>query len=1121
MKLKLLRQLYYMSRLAFYSIIIQITLGGMLIAGDLSAQLKSKSLEEINWNLRIPEASLDEVLSLVQSETGFSFALNENLVNKDQRVKVKFKKGTLGDLLRALSKETNIKFKRINDQIHVATNTGRGERVEDKYESIKADLTITGKITNENGQGLPGASVVQKGTTNGTITDLEGNYKLTIPEGAIITISFVGYVTQEILVGAQSVINVQMEPDFGHLEEVVVIGYGTTLKKDLTGAVSSVSSEDIQKVSVANTTNLLQGRAAGVRVENNGGAPGAGTNVVIRGTGTFGNDQPLYVVDGNIVDGIDFLNPNDIQDISILKDAAAAAIYGNRAANGVVLVTTKKGLAGDLRINFESRHGIQSPTNMLDFVNAREYADWNNQARDNDGDPRAPGNDTEFDPTIDTDEQDLSINNALYQDYSLSLSGGGENATFYISGQYLDQEGIVVDSDFKRYNFSVNTNMTKGKFIMGQSLTFSRSEDNPNNFFGQERGSLPTTRIFNEDNEGGFGGVDPLFHGVARGINFYGRALLNENLFTTDRVIGTIAPEFEIIDGLTYKLNLGLNYSVFNAFQFEPTFFLSNSDQASNDLAILEESTARSLGTLIENTLNYTKTIGEHHNLNVLLGITKQDNSTRSVGGIGTDFDFNEFRVLDAANVDTDVLGALQENSLISYLGRVNYDYKGKYLFGGTIRRDGSSRFSKENRWAVFPSVSAGWLISEEEFFPSAGVVSFMKLRGSYGELGSQNIGNFETVSTVNITNFYNFGGSLLSGAIVRQLANSDLVWETTKTTNFAVDANILDGRISFTAEYFIKKSEDILAEIPIPTTGGIGQSLLTNAATIENRGFEFLASYHHVAKDLDGLSFNASLNFTTINNEVLELGENVNPIFAGQTTQGQTSTRTDVGQPVGSFFGHVTEGLYQNQSEIDADGRTDAQLGDINYVDLDNDGDIDDDDRTFLGSPIPDFEFGLNLDVTYKNFDFTLFIQGVQGLELWNGKRFAHILDGDGGTKLTDVTNAWTPENPNTDIPRATIRDLANNRRASDFYIEDGSYIRLKAIQLGYTIPKTAIEKIGITRARVYVSGQNLLTITNYTGYDPEIGRALDGGSLFAGGIDARAYPVAKNVIFGVQLSF
>ena len=576
---------------------------------------------------------------------------------------------------------------------------------------------ITGTVLDDAGVPLPGVNVLLEGTVKGTQTDFDGNYSIAASTGDVLVFSYIGMKTQSVTVGNSNVISVTMEPDAASLDEVVVIGYGTQKEALLTGSVGIVNDEEIKKVSYANSAGVLQGRVAGVKVESNGGAPGAGVNVVIRGTGSFGNDQPLYVVDGNIVGSMSFLNPNDIESISVLKDASSAAIYGSRASNGVVLITTKKGSVGDVKINLETKVGYQTPTKYLDFLNAREYADWHNMARDNDGDARAIPNDTGFNPNIDTDWQDLSLNPALYTEYNLNVSGGSNKARFYVSGQVLDQKGVVVDSDFKRYNVTANTSFNKGIFSMTQSLLVSREQSNPNNFFIREGAVPPTIPVYDENNEGGFAGLDPNLHGLARGINWYGRAILHDNLITTDRLVGSVQPKFQLSKNLSYKMNLGIDYSLVHNYAFQPTFFQSTSQEASETIARLNENYVRSLSSLMENTLEYSNTFGKH-GVTLLAGFTTQSINARSAGGVGTNFIFNEFRVLDAADDNTDdTTGNLQENALTSYLGRLDYDYDGKYIVSATIRRDGSSRFQEDNRWGVFPSGSLGWRVSKENFF--------------------------------------------------------------------------------------------------------------------------------------------------------------------------------------------------------------------------------------------------------------------------------------------------------------------------------------------------------------------------------------------------------------------
>ncbi|GAB3221478.1 TonB-dependent receptor [Spirosoma arcticum] len=984
-------------------------------------------------------------------------------------------------------------------------------------------VSVKGRVSSETGEGLPGVNVLVKATGKGTVTDSDGRYALTVPEGnETLVFSYIGYVSKEVAVNRQTTIDVSLATDTKSLSEVVVVGYGTQKRANVTGAIGSIKTQDINNITVGNSSALIQGKVAGVRVENAGGSPGAGVNIVIRGSGTFGNDQPLYVIDGNITGSMSSLNPSDIESIEVLKDASAAAIYGNRAANGVVLVTTKSGTSGATRINFSAKLGTQSAANKLKFLNARQYADYRNQANDNDGTPRSVANTTGFNPAVDTDWQNLSLRAAPVMDYNLSLSGGNQTTKYFISGQYFDQKGIVVDSDFKRYNLRANSSFTKGRFKLTESLALSRGVNNPNTYFGRENGEIPTLPIYDDKNDGGFAGINPQLTDVRRGVNWYGLAQLNDNQFTTDQVLGSLSGEYEIIDGLRYKLNVGLDYSVFSSYNYTPTFFFSNTDGAFNQAADLTESVSRNIGTLIENTLNYTKSFGDH-SVDLLAGYTQQLGTGRSIGAQVADFPSNDLRVVDASNVKVNSFGNLQQFALRSLLGRVNYNYKGRYLLGATIRQDESSRFIKENRRGTFPSYSVGWRLSDEPFFPKNSLVSDLKIRGSYGKLGSQNIGNYVTSSVLNINASYYFPGGVQPGTALTNFANPNVVWETTTTSDIGADVSLLNGKLAFTFDYFNKRSEGILTDLPIPIYGGVGSSIVKNAATIENKGVELSGTYNH-APGANGLRYSITANFSAIRNKVLALGEGVSPISGGGfTIETLTATRTDVGQPVGSFYGYVVDGIYQSQDQIAKDGRTSAVPGDFKYRDVNGDGKLDNNDQTFLGSPIPKFEYGTILNASYRSFDLNLFVQGVQGNKIWNAKKYMYLL-APNGNRLLDASTAWTPQNTDTDVPRATLTDPANNKRASSFYVENGSYFRVKSLQIGYTLPASLMNRIKIGSARVSVSGQNLLTFTNYTGYDPEVGRnasTTQAQGLFGSGVDVETYPQARSIFVGLDLTF
>lgn len=968
--------------------------------------------------------------------------------------------------------------------------------------------TITGKVTAAE-KAVAGATVQVKGSSTTTQTDDNGIFAINAPSNATLVITSVGFATQEISVNSRSSVNVLMQATSQDMGEVVVIGYGTARKRDLTGAVANIKGDDLKAVSAADASSLLQGKAAGVVVQNSSGAPGQAPAIVIRGSGTFGNDQPLYVIDGMIASSMAFVNPNDIASIDVLKDASAAAIYGSRAANGVVLITTKTGTAGVVKISLNAKYGTQSPTNTLDFVNARQYADWNNLAHDNDGTPRGPLNDNLFNPNINTDWQDLYLNAAPLGDYNMSISGGGQNSKFFISGQYFDQQGIVVDSRFKRYALRANSSFNKGNFKFTQSLAISRSLNNPNTYFGRERDGIPYMPVYDSTKLGGFGGLDPAGVGIPRIINWYGRGILDDNLFTTDQALGNVGLEYEIIKGLKYKLNLGVDYSVYHSYDYSPAFYMSSSQEASQNVSILNEGFTRSLTTLVEHTLNYNKTFG-NHSLDVLAGYTSQTGNARSVGARADSYAASFLRVVDAAS-NRLARGGLQEAALQSVLGRVSYNYKSKYLVTATLRRDGSSKFLyPKNTYGNYPSFSVGWVPTEENFFPKNSIINNLKIRGSYGTLGSQNIPNYITTSTLNINTSYYFAGGVQNGVGLTNFANPDIKWESSRTTDIGTDISLLNNKIVITADYFNRRSFDILANIPIPIYGGAGGSLTKNAASVSNKGFEFALTYNHQPASQNGIKYSVTGVFTTIKNNLTSLGNGVSPITGGGFTQeGLTATRSDVGQPIGSFWGLNVLGIYQSEAEITRDGVTDAKPGDFRYSA----------DPTWLGSPFPKFDYGLTFNASYKNFDFSMFWQGVAGNKLWNAKRAWQYTFDYGSGKVTDVLRAWTPQNTNTDIPRPSMTSL-RNKRSSSFYVEDGSYLRLKNISIGYNFTDAWLKKMKITNARFYVSGQNLLTFTKYRGYDPEVGRnSLT--DLFSVGVDIAAYPQSKLISAGFNLTF
>ncbi|MCP9235839.1 TonB-dependent receptor [Lewinella sp. JB7] len=986
-------------------------------------------------------------------------------------------------------------------------------------------LTVTGTVEDADGP-LIGVSIMKKGTSSGTVTDLDGGFTIQAEPEDILVFSYIGYGTLEVPVGDQRQLQITMDTDANQLDEIVVVGYGSQKKSDLTGAVSQVSGTELGKFPVANATESLQGRLAGVRIESAGGAPGAGAFVTIRGSGTLSNAQPLYVIDGILTGSMDNLNPADIESVSVLKDASASAIYGSRAANGVVIVTTKKGSPnGGLTIEADLSAGVQSAINRIDWANAGEYALIRNRANDNDGTNRSPANDVDFDPTVDTDIQDLSLRTGAIYNTGLRLSGGSELFTFSVSGNYLDETGVVRESSYNKANVRVNSTFTKGRFRLEESIGLTRTENNPNYYFNSERDILPTAAFRNPDFEGGYAATsDPsgstAIHGVGNMRNSLAQAILEDRTITSNGLLGNVAASFEIIDGLTYKLSASLDQGNTNNYRFTPTYFFNATAVGRQNFAELNETNSEFTSTIIENTLNYERELAGRHRINLLAGYTRQVSTGRTLGIVARDFPSNSIRVASTAQNLASAPSFEFKSALLSSFGRVNYAYDDRYLLTATLRRDASSLFREDLRAGVFPSVAIGWNVGKESFFNADGFINDLKLRLSYGEIGSNNTQAYEIDPVLNLFGEYPLGTNQTrrTGYSVTKGVNDAIKWETTTTTDIGMEASFLDSRLSVTMDYFIKNTNDILVRLSIPRFTGFDNDPTFNAASIRNKGFEFGANYGKFTGD-----FNWSLgaNLTLLDNEVTDLPSD--PIVGGQfTSNGLRSTRTEVGQPIGSFYGYEVAGIYRSDAEAAEDGRTDARAGDFKFRDINGDGMLTDADQTYLGSPIPTFEYGLNANFFWRSFDATLLFNGVAGNKILNANIYRGYFDTE-GNYLADAVNAWTPENSGSRVPRNTLVDQAFNRRMSDFYLESGAYFRLRNLQIGYSLPAGLLEGTNaISKIRAYVNVQNLFTITDYTGYYPEPGRNSRGGTnIFNAGVDESAYPMPRTFMFGLQLGF
>ncbi len=998
--------------------------------------------------------------------------------------------------------------------------------------------TVSGKVTDEaTGEGIPGVNILIKNTTSGTISDIDGNYSLEAQADAVLVFSFVGYQTSEINVGGRQAINLLLALDLTELEQVVVVGYGTQRKVDLTGAVGSITAEQITARPITSPDQALAGQIAGVSIINRAGDPAAPINVRIRGVGTIGNNQPLWVIDGvpivqttNITvntssttdsNPLAGINPNDIESIDVLKDASAAAIYGSRAANGVIIVTTKRGKQGKATVSYDGYAGVAKVDQRLSVLNKDQYIAIQGQL----------GRDlTQFQSLPEVDWQDQVFRSAAVQSHNISVSGGNENANFFMSAGYQSNEGIERGQDFERYSVKVNSDIKAGsRFKFGESILISYTDR-----LTQSEGvgdccaaafnaaqNAPYFQVFDPNGPLGYNLENPSTRGDGFAQNYRMRTDPRIHLTTIEntKILGNIYGEFEIIEGLKFRMSAGIDYNVgdANITQFETTF-----DGTSVRQALGINSRPTELTTNWTNTLTYTRSFGEH-NLTALIGYEE------------TNYEFDKLRLqgrnlfnINFPSTGTGVAAANEADlwALKGILGRVNWSYQGKYLATVNIRRDATSRFAEDNRDDIFPSISAGWRISEEGFFPESGIFDDVKIRAGWGQAGNQFTGvNFAFLSALQSTIFYIVGdGQVVSrGPAPINFANEALKWETSTQWDIGFDASLFTGKLDVTFDYYNKESSDVLIGLPLPYVSGYFLPADANVGSIRNTGIELSAGYRNSAGDF---TYGISANITTVNNEVLDLGE-VNGIVSG-ISGGQTH-RTIVGESVGHFYGYKTDGLYQTQEEVNAaipDAFSSAlEPGDIRFVDINGDNVVNADDRTVLGSPIPGFFYGFQFDVGYKGFDLALFFQGMGDRQVYNqGREELEALSGNQNFSRS-VLNRWTGAGTSSSMPRLTETDPNGNQRYSDRWIEDGNFMRIKNLQFGYTLPASILDRVDfISRVRAYIGIQNLATFTNYSGFDPEVGRAQSfqkGEFPLATGQDGGASPQPTVWQFGWQITF
>ena len=1010
------------------------------------------------------------------------------------------------------------------------------------------DVIVSGKVYDKEGLPIPGVSILIKGTSKATASDFDGKYQIKAASNGTLVFSYLGYNTIQEPINGRNQIDVKLNPSTESLQEVVVVGYGSQKKSVVTGAISSVKAKDLDKVPNGRIEQSLQGRVSGVTIAASSGQPGSNSTVRVRGVTTFAGNDPLWVVDGVVVDagGIGFLNQSDIESIEVLKDAASAAIYGTRAASGVILVTTKKGKSGKMTVNYNGFAGVSSPEKTLNLLNATQYGAILNEKSVAAGGPVIFSDLSAL--GVGTDWQKTIFNtNAMRYSHELSISGGNDVSTFYASFGIQDQEGIVTseNSKYNKKNFRLNSTHKLSKFFtFGQTLAFTHVKSSGIDANNESNGPLisainldPITPLVETDpikaNSAPYSG-NPVIrdaNGNPYGISsLVGQGMVNPLAYTqirlgaygvSDDFIGNTYLEAAISKHIKVRSTLGGKLSYWDSQIFTPVYYLGATYSVSKNS--FSKSQNKSFAWNIENIVTYTNKFG-NHNLTVLLG---QGSYVDNIGGGSTskmyglpitnyrDASFN-FDI-PQSNRESSTYD-LTEHKLTSLFSRINYDYKEKYLFTGIIRRDGSSRFGINHKFGVFPSFNLGWVVTKEDFWKQNEVLNTLKIRGGYGVVGNDNIGEFRYLSLVNGGYNYSFGntGAISSGYANLTLDNPDLRWEETSQANIGFESTFFNA-LNLTVDLYKKKTSGILRYINIPGYVGVASNPAGNVANMDNKGIEVELGYK---KKLGGVNLSVNGNVSYLENKVVYVASDSDYITgdAGFPTIGQV-TRTQVGQSYNSFYGFKTAGIFQNQAEINAYINTsggliqpNARPGDFRWVDTDGSGSIDDKDKQFLGSNIPKYTFGFTLNLDYKNFDFMVFTQGVAGNKIFQGLRRLDVGDAN---YQTIALSRWTGEGTSNDYPRLTNNDTNGNfGKMSDFYLEKGDYLRLKLVQLGYSLPSDVISKIGANKVRMYLTAENLFTLTKYTGYDPEIG-----GGVF--GIDKGVYPQARTFMLGVNLQF
>ncbi|WP_348825660.1 SusC/RagA family TonB-linked outer membrane protein [Flavobacterium aestuarii] len=976
-------------------------------------------------------------------------------------------------------------------------------------------IKVTGKVVDESNKPLPGATVLVKNSNQSMSTDFDGKFNFLLSEkDPIIVVSYLGYKTAERKASGEDFLEIKLLQESNSLNNVVVIGYGQLKSKDITGAISTVKLTDLSKQPVANIGEAIQGRAAGVQVISSG-QPGSNPTFRIRGTGTIGNNDPLIVVDGMpLTGGLNQVNMNDVESLQVLKDASSTAIYGARGANGVVIITTKRGVVGKSNLTFNVSTGISEATDMLHVLDASQFASLHNDILNNAG--LAPNPDFQNPAALGkgTDWVDAFFNAGFQRDYTLAYSAGNEKTKTYTSLNLFDQKGVILNTDYKRYILQFNSDTKiSNNLKFGNSIKLNHDVKNQGDFNIQTALlSLPTQPIYRED--GDFSGPigQPLYSGDLD--NPIGKATIVENTTRGYNFQGNLFGELTFFKDFKFKTLLGGEANFWKNRTWVPSYAWDNKVSQN---AYLSESSNQSVTLLWDNTLTYQKSFANDMNLTAVVGTSAQENKFEYISGSIQNFPSENTQTLNNGIDQATLHGSGSEWSIFSFFARANFDYKNKYYVTGTVRRDGSSRFGEGNKYGTFPSGSLAWRISNENFFKSK-VINDLKLRLGYGITGNQEIGNYSFSSNYN-TYLYNFNNSYVSAAIPTVLPNSNVKWESQEQFNAGLDASLLDDRINVTFDAYIKNTNDMLVPQSVPVTSGYSDIYVPyiNAGKIQNKGIELVINTKNILKEK--FSWTTDFVLSINRNKVIDLNGDA-PLITGGLGLNYNVSRIQESYPVNVFYGYVQDGIFQNQKEIDnhavqvpgSSSSNSTSPGDIRFKDLNNDGLINDSDRTFIGNPNPDFSGSLNNTVNYGNFSFVLYLQGVYGNDLFNANRLYTEAMSITTNQSAAVVDRWTAPGTSDSMPRAVYGDPNNNNRASSRYIEDGSYLRVKNITLSYKIPLDSAGKKVFDNVKVYLSGQNLYTFTKYTGFDPEVS---------TNGIDNNVYPLTRTVSLGLNVGF